>query len=793
MRRGGSSINLKGLRMKPQNGRLRHRLGAAMLSFGLVVGAIVGVQVATVQSASAHHPVGSGSYKCDPSTGKFDLEYTFSSDSDYNKDWFLTAVSTSPSNLSLTWNRPTGTSTDDQNDFVATVQDVPAGTYTVNVTAKWHRKGNVSRDVATQTGSVTVKPKGTCTQDTKQIEAKALCDHQIDNTEWHFVITQVRDKASAPAFITVVWDNGQTADVPLDKFTGGVAHYATTSNLSANVLSATVASIYGGWSGQFNLSHGPACVKRDASASVSITPATCDSAEKLVLGTISNATWGTPTRTTGPGNYSVTATGNAGPPQHLFSDGSPSRTFTGILGDKLDPSTTPDCRPTKPEPKREERPKTGSPDCAALTYQEWKEERFSKVEWDSSTKAWKHVWSDNWTEVQGSRVTKDVTDPQLCDMGLELTGTASCGTATLTLHNRSPWIYPVSYREVMQGDAVPVIGSPDAAGPYGPVVDNRGSAPNDQTKSKTFTYPEDSGTHVIYYAVRAGTEDQLWKGKPAGELKSIVVKTDCEPNKVPLPADQASTDSCNPPGVTNNVEWAALLSASTEDVIWTEDGATRTATLVQGRNLVWEDGTDAPKVFHKKADSGEMCPVAMPAASGIVDCSGFVVSLDNARGTDVATFVVVTPTKTIETIMVPAGQKTSRTYPVIEDQTASVTVKSEGMENFTLSYAADCAKTPPPKTIKVKGGVKKLDKCDYNNFAKFKKVEGLYYVVQGETMREGKWIKFPKKRVVVKVMADSPKYKVVGKKRFVLKFPNNKSCSPPPVKSPHTGLPRLML
>ena len=56
--------------------------------------------------------------------------------------------------------------------------------------------------------------------------------------------------------ITVTWANGDTEIVPLSKFTGGVAHYVTTSNLDSTVVSAT-ADIYAGWSGQFNLSHGP--------------------------------------------------------------------------------------------------------------------------------------------------------------------------------------------------------------------------------------------------------------------------------------------------------------------------------------------------------------------------------------------------------------------------------------------------------------------------------------------------------------------------------------------------------
>ncbi|HRJ06680.1 MAG TPA: hypothetical protein PK911_03980 [Candidatus Saccharibacteria bacterium] len=119
-------------------------------------------------------------------------------------------------------------------------------------------KGRWSNGV-TQVNSGTVSKTAfsdDCT--TKQVDAKALCDHQIDSTEWHFVATQVKDEASADDFITVTWDNGQTAEVPLSNFTGGVAHYTTTLNLGSNVTSA-VMDIYGSWSGQFNLSHGPAC------------------------------------------------------------------------------------------------------------------------------------------------------------------------------------------------------------------------------------------------------------------------------------------------------------------------------------------------------------------------------------------------------------------------------------------------------------------------------------------------------------------------------------------------------
>ena len=105
---------------------------------------------------------------------------------------------------------------------------------------------------------------------TKTIAAKALSDHECDSSEWHFVITQVDDEANAPASITVTWANGQSASVPLDKVTGGTAHYATTQHLDSTVTAAT-AVIYEDWDGQFNLSHGPCPV---VTTSTSATPTT---------------------------------------------------------------------------------------------------------------------------------------------------------------------------------------------------------------------------------------------------------------------------------------------------------------------------------------------------------------------------------------------------------------------------------------------------------------------------------------------------------------------------------------
>lgn len=106
----------------------------------------------------------------------------------------------------------------------------------------------------------------------KEISAKALDDHSCVAGEWHFVITQVDSESQAPLTIRVTWANViGYEDIPLDKYTGKTAHYATTLHLDQPVTSAT-AMIYDEWEGQFNLSHGP-CDPGTPQASYSIQTA----------------------------------------------------------------------------------------------------------------------------------------------------------------------------------------------------------------------------------------------------------------------------------------------------------------------------------------------------------------------------------------------------------------------------------------------------------------------------------------------------------------------------------------
>ena len=102
------------------------------------------------------------------------------------------------------------------------------------------------------------------------VKPSTLADHECHSGEWHFVINQVA--SNPPASITVRWSDGYQEVVQRWKFTGGVAHYVTTSRLNKAVVNAWT-TIYSGWSGQFNLSHGP-CVPPTATPTNTKVPPT---------------------------------------------------------------------------------------------------------------------------------------------------------------------------------------------------------------------------------------------------------------------------------------------------------------------------------------------------------------------------------------------------------------------------------------------------------------------------------------------------------------------------------------
>lgn len=132
-----------------------------------------------------------------------------------------------------------------------------------------------------------------------------------------------------------------------------------------------------------------------------------------------------------------------------------------------------------------------------------------------------------------------------------------CGGVDITLRNVSPWIYPTSV-EI------------DGVHSYGPTVDNRTNGTltgpvQDQSRTRSITFEEDSGTHEVRYRVQAGTEKDLYVGLPVNEWTTVTVETDCTPNEVPANAVASITAVCGAATITltnPQAEWNINQTAS---------------------------------------------------------------------------------------------------------------------------------------------------------------------------------------------------------------------------------------
>ncbi len=186
------------------------------------------------------------------------------------------------------------------------------------------------------------------------IYAKALNDHDCNSSEWHFVITQIKDESKAPSQINVKWNNSKSETVGIEKFTGKTAHYTTYSNLDALVIEA-IASIYSGWDGEFNLSHGP-CRR------VQVTPTSkfANTPTATVTNTPSNTPTATVTKT--PTN---TSTPNATVNPTRLSESTPTVTSTESI--VINSTATSTITPTTAETIfGENMPETGSTSIWAI-------------------------------------------------------------------------------------------------------------------------------------------------------------------------------------------------------------------------------------------------------------------------------------------------------------------------------------------------------------------------------------------------------------------------------------------
>lgn len=181
---------------------------------------------------------------------------------------------------------------------------------------------------------------------------------------------------------------------------------------------------------------------------------------------------------------------------------------------------------------------------------------------------------------------------------------------------------------------------------------------------------------------------------------------------------------------------------------------------------------------------------AVPGAKISVTCAGAATVTMSVTGSGERGFVLKKNGAELKrVVVVGTSQKTEQLSGLKTDDKIEVYSVGSSTSLATATVPAPCVTPPPPPSVsKVRGSVKKLDKCGSNNFVFAKKVKGLHYVLKGKVLREGKWLKVKGKTVTVKLVADGAHFKVTGKSKFILRFPNSASCGKPPTNVPNTGM-----
>ena len=197
---------------------------------------------------------------------------------------------------------------------------------------------------------------------TIHVKTSTLCGHEINPDEWHFLINQIDIEENAPVSITVLWENSNQEIVNLGKFTGGVAHYTTYSNLDSQVVDAWT-TIYDGWNGEFNLSHGPACPDPTPEPTLTFTPTwtptytstPTETPTETATATATNTPTETPTSTstetptsTPTETATATATYTSTPTDTPTDTPTSTATFTATPPDTDTPTPTYTNTPTEP-------------------------------------------------------------------------------------------------------------------------------------------------------------------------------------------------------------------------------------------------------------------------------------------------------------------------------------------------------------------------------------------------------------------------------------------------------------
>ena len=131
--------------------------------------------------------------------------------------------------------------------------------------------------------------------------------------------------------------------------------------------------------------------------------------------------------------------------------------------------------------------------------------------------------------------------------------------------------------------------------------------------------------------------------------------------------------------------------------------ATRTETPAEDSDATYTVTADGMSAVTNTVHRD--CVQPAPVATLTHDCDGIHALFANTAGTQEAVFSVTTSDGTTEQVVVPAGESATRTYPVAEGETRTVSINSPGMGPASDTFTCHCAQdVTPPSTGGNDGG-----------------------------------------------------------------------------------------
>ncbi|NYF09209.1 hypothetical protein HDC94_000365 [Leifsonia sp. AK011] len=312
--------------------------------------------VAVAAPASATHPSVSGTYACNPTTGKFDITWKVTGDTSYpNETATIKSQSTGSGDPVTTTPTLVGLTVKNTSYVTGVQAGVTPGNYSFKVNVQWtnHSQG----DLVSQTGTLNIPSNATCytqhddtvdcTNATVYLNAALTNGNYINMTirqngvekqtsayvdQWQSAGQGGVANAGSGLVLRVTKLDGSQIWLPItvEQKNSGILTYNYSAYITGPFTVTWIQFDGHNWHfGADGASLTCGDLPKDASAAVVITPPTCEQSATFALGAISNATFGTPVIT--ENSYSVVATANT---DHLFPNGEKTITLSGPLAPK---------------------------------------------------------------------------------------------------------------------------------------------------------------------------------------------------------------------------------------------------------------------------------------------------------------------------------------------------------------------------------------------------------------------------------------------------------------------------